>query len=146
MVRTTDTSVYTQGNTIAQQKVSDLKNRVALVNGTPNAMLISIHQNTYPSAQYTGPQVFYARSEGSKAVATKLQSALNDYLKPATKREMKAAKGIYLMDKISRTGVLIECGFLSNPQEDKLLQERNYQQKLCAVIAITMIKDPLSIC
>lgn len=146
MIRTTDTSIYTQGDTIAQQKVSGLKNRVAIVNDTPNGVLVSIHQNTFPSARYRGPQVFYAGAEGSKELAEILQSAMNEHLRPETKRGCKAAKGIYLMEKTNRTGVLIECGFLSNPQEDQLLQQPHYQQLLSAVIAVTIIKQPLSAC
>ena len=64
MIRTTDTSVYTEGNTIAAQKVSDLKERVRIVNETENAILISIHQNIFPDSRYDGAQVFYAPTEG----------------------------------------------------------------------------------
>ena len=69
MIRDTDCSVYTQGNTIAQKKVSDLKERVRIVDSVPNALLLSIHQNHFTSQQYSGAQVFYAPTEGSQLLA-----------------------------------------------------------------------------
>ena len=66
MIRSTDTSVYTSGQTIAQKKVSDLKQRVTIVNRTQNAVLVSIHQNTFPEIQYSGAQLFYSKSSGSE--------------------------------------------------------------------------------
>lgn len=135
MVRTTDTSIHTQGNTIAAQKVSDLKERVALVNGTENAVLISIHQNTYPDGRYSGAQVFYADDTVSHTLADHLQSAFRQTLNPGSKRQSKVSDGIYLMQNIDRPGVLIECGFLSNSTEEALLRDGDYQKKLSSVIA-----------
>lgn len=137
MIRNTDTSIHTQGATIAQKKVSDLKQRVKIVNETENALLISIHQNHFSDSKYYGPQVFYGEGQGSEQFALELQTALNTSLCPDSRRKIKAAKGIYLMEKINRTGVLIECGFLSNPAEDKKLNTPAYQKNLCCVIATT---------
>ncbi len=134
MIRTTDMSVYTEGSTISAQKVSDLKNRVKTVNDTQNAILISIHQNTFPQGKYSGAQVFYNDSE-SKAMAQALQNALISSVNPGSTRKCKQAKGVYLMEHIQKPGVLIECGFLSNSVEDQMLQDKGYQQKLCCVIA-----------
>lgn len=136
MVRTTDVSIHSAGaNTVAQKKVSDLKNRVALVNGTENALLISIHQNQFPESQYSGAQVFYAPTEGSQALAELTQSLLVSSLKPDSTRKSKSAAEVYLMKNINCTGILVECGFLSNPAEEVLLREAAYQQKICCVIA-----------
>lgn len=135
MVRTTDTSIHTQGNTIAAQKVSDLKERVALVNRTENALLISIHQNAFPESKYSGAQVFYANDHFSKSLSDRLQSDFRAYLNPGSKRQSKPSTGIYLMQNICRSGVLIECGFLSNPQEEALLRTAQYQKKICCIIA-----------
>ena len=67
MTRSEDVSTYTEGATIRQRKVSDLKNRVALVNGTENAVLVSIHQNSLPSSPSThGAQVFWMSSPAPK--------------------------------------------------------------------------------
>lgn len=135
MVRTTDTSIYTEGTTIAAQKVSDLKERVKLVNETENALLVSIHQNTFQDDRYHGAQVFYAKDTTSEALAKKLQSAMIQFLNPGSKRQCKPSDGIYLMHHIERPGVLIECGFLTNPEEEAMLRSGEYQQKLCCVIA-----------
>ncbi len=132
MIRTTDTSVYTEGNTIAAQKVSDLKERVRICNETENAILISIHQNTFSDSRYDGAQVFYADTEGSAALAKSLQAKL------CTGRTAKKAGSVYLLQNIKCTGVLVECGFLSNPEEEAKLREKGYQQYLCAVIATTL--------
>lgn len=138
MVRTSDTSIYTEGNTIASQKVSDLKERVKIVNSTENAILISIHQNTYPDSRYSGAQVFYANDEFSKILAKEVQDAFKKTLNPESKRQSKPSDGIYLMQHISRPGILVECGFISNPEEESYLRSGDYQKKLCSVIASSL--------
>ena len=135
MIRTTDQSVYTQGNSIAAKKVSDLKQRVKLVNQTEGAVLVSIHQNYFEDSRYAGAQVFYAPNEGSERLAKEMQTKLVDTLKPGSRRMAKKADGIYLMQNIDCPGVLIECGFLSNPEEEAKLRNAAYQKKLCCVIA-----------
>lgn len=135
MIRTTDVSVYTAGQTIAQKKVSDLKQRVRIVERTYNPILVSIHQNTFPEGKYSGAQVFYAGSEGSDELARQLQASLVSCLNPGSSRKAKQGSGIYLLDKINAPGVLVECGFLSNQQEEAMLSTPAYQKKLCCVIA-----------
>jgi len=135
MVRTTDESVYTEGESIAAKKVSDLKRRVEIVNNTENALLISIHQNYFSDQRYWGAQVFYAKTNGSKELATKMQTQLISNMNAGSKRQPKSASGVYLMNKINTPGVLVECGFLSNPQEEAKLRSKDYQLQLCSVIA-----------
>lgn len=134
MIRITDTSIYTEGNTIAAQKVSDLKNRVRIVNETDNSYLVSIHQNTFSNEKYSGAQVFYCENRESNALAKRMQAALIDALHPDVKRTAKLSKGIYLMEHIEKCGILIECGFISNPEEAVKLNDPTYQKKLCCVI------------
>jgi len=135
MIRESDRSVYTQGNTIAEKKVSDLKERVRIVNGTDNAVLVSIHQNYFSDSRYKGAQVFYESIGDSQMLAKSLQSCLVQNLNPGSTRQEKKAEGIYLMEHIQCTGVLIECGFISNPTEEAQLRNESYQKKLCSVIA-----------
>ncbi len=138
MVRTTDISVYTQGETIAAKKVSDLKNRVKLVNETDNALLVSIHQNTFSDSRYSGAQVFYApKGEGQK-LAEDLQTAIVQTINPSSNRRSKRADGVYLMEHIEKTGILVECGFLSNYEEEAKLRNTLYQQQLAGVIATSV--------
>lgn len=138
MIRTTDTSVYTKGETIAQKKVSDLKERVRIVNETENALLLSIHQNNFSDGKYSGAQVFYGKAGDSEPLAKALQTAFVSSLNPGSKRQCKKSDGIYLMEHIACTGVLIECGFLSHVQEEARLRTPEYQQKICCVIAATV--------
>ena len=138
MIRKTDTSVYTQGQTIAAQKVSDLKERVRIVNQTENAILISIHQNTFSDSRYGGAQVFYAKTEGSEQLAKKLQEQFVSTVNPGSRRQAKKSNGIYLMEHIQRPGILVECGFLSNAAEESRLRDQEYQKKLGAVIATSV--------
>ena len=135
MIRTSEESVYTEGTSIAQKKVSDLKERVRIVNSTENGILISIHQNTFSDSRYGGAQVFYAADEESVAMAKAVQESFTTYLNPGSSRQCKKATGIYLMEHIENPGILIECGFLSNPEEEAKLRSDAYQKQLCCVIA-----------
>lgn len=139
LIRETDTAVYSDGcQTIAEKKVSDIKNRVKLVNGTPNALLVSIHQNFFPEGQYHGAQVFYAKTTGSQRLAEQLQAALCAQLDPDNRRQCKPSERVYLMQQLQTTGVLVECGFLSNYDEEQRLSQPEYQKKLAAVLAGTL--------
>ncbi len=135
MIRTTDCSIHTQGNTIASKKVSDLKERVRIANETNNAIIVSIHQNKYAQSKYRGAQVFYAPTSKSDTLAKMIQAACRDALQTSNNRKIKEADGVYLMEHIQCTGVLVECGFLSNPEEEALLRSQAYQQKIACVIA-----------
>ena len=135
MLRMDEHSVYTEGETIGQKKVSDLKHRVATVNETENAILLSIHQNHYTDSRFSGAQMFYASTEGSKELAELLQQAFVTHLNPGSNRQIKKCQGIYLMEHVNTTAVLVECGFLSNPQEEAKLRDGEYQKRICCVIA-----------
>lgn len=135
MIRMTDISVYTEGQSIAAKKVSDLKNRVRIINETDNGLLVSIHQNHFSDSRYSGAQVFYPNTQGSEKFARNLQSLMIQTLNNGSRRQAKRADGIYLMQNIRCPGILIECGFLSNPEEDYKLRSALYQKKLCSVIA-----------
>ena len=135
MIRTTDTAIYSEGETLSAKKVSDLKNRVAIVNETDNALLVSIHQNTFPDGRYSGAHVFYSKDPDSKQLADHLQIALIQNLNPGSRRHAKPSDGIYLMQHIQQPGILVECGFISNAEEDTKLRSPEYQQKLACVIA-----------
>lgn len=138
MIRTSDVSVYTEGATIAAKKVSDLRNRVRIVNETPNAVLVSIHQNLFAESRYSGAQVFYNAADGASVLAERLQIGFLATVNPSSNRRTKAAHDVYLMENIRCPGVLIECGFLSNPEEEAALRTGEYQKKLCCVIAVNL--------
>lgn len=135
MIRDTDTAVYSGDcRTISQKKVSDLKNRVSMVNAVENGLLVSIHQNYFEQTKYCSAQVFFAKTDGSKALAERIQQSLRENVDAANHRQCKPSQSVYLMEHIECTGVLIECGFLSNYEEAKRLQTDAYQKKLSAAI------------
>lgn len=138
MLRNTDTSLHTDGSSISAQKASDLKHRVQIIAEQNATLLISIHQNTFSDKRYSGAQVFYHDDEKSINLAADLQNNLIQILNPGSKRKPKIAKGIYLMEHIPCPGILIECGFLTNAQEEALLQSDSYQKQLCCVIVATV--------
>ena len=102
MIRTDDRSIHTKGESIAAKKVSDLKERVRIVNETENSVLISIHQNYFQQNQYSGAQVFYAATQESNEMANILQNNIITTINPGSRRRPKAGKGIYLLEHIQR--------------------------------------------
>ena len=128
--------MYTKGETIAQKKASDLKERVRMVNETEGALLLSIHQNQFPDRRYSGAQVFYG--SGGEELAKALQDAFVSSVNPGSNRRSKQSTSVYLMEHIQCPGVLIECGFLSNMEEERKLGTPEYQKKLCCVIGATV--------
>lgn len=137
LLRSEDVSLHSQGsNTLREKKVSDLHNRAAMIEAQPNAVLLSIHQNSYPSQRYSGAQVFFAPTGGSEELALLTQEVLRTALDPDNGRQAKKIpETIYLMNHISCPAILVECGFLTNPQEELLLQSGVYQCRLAAALA-----------
>ena len=138
VTREGEDAIYDPGSaTLREKKVSDLHNRVALVNDIPNAILLSIHQNSLPSSPSTrGAQAFWNRQEGAEDLASSIQEALNTAINAG--HEKKAAQvpsSVYLMKEITVPGVLVECGFLSNAAETEQLKDPAYQTKLASAIA-----------
>lgn len=143
MVRTTDTAVYSAGaGTISEKKVSDIHNRVRLVNDTPGALLVSIHQNFFTQGKYSGAQVFYADDAYSRELAQQMQAQLRASLDPGNRREAKGAAGtVYLMNHIQTPGILVECGFLSNAAEEARLNTPAYQTRLAMTMAAVLLQN-----
>lgn len=137
LTRDGDYAIYDDDcSTIAQKKASDLRNRVALIQQTGPSVLMSIHQNQFEQAQYSGAQVFYATTQGSAELAEQLQQALCTGLDPDNHRKCKPIGAVYLMQHVDCTAVLIECGFLSNREDEALLRSEDYQKQLsCAITA-----------
>jgi len=142
LTRAEDVSIHTEGETIRARKASDIRNRVALVNGTENAVLVSIHQNSLPSSPVThGAQVFWNGQEGAQALAETVQTALNETVNPGNEKHAKAiAPTIYLMKHVTAPAILVECGFLSNGEETGRLQEPSYQTRLAAAITAGVLR------
>ena len=122
--------------TLRQEKVSDTKNRVTLINSVTNGCLISIHQNTLPGHPTVhGAQVFYGKVTDSDARAAAVQQALNRVINTDNEKNAKPiGSDIYIMAHVNCPAILVECGFLSNSAETKLLLSPEYQTKLAAAI------------
>ena len=137
VLREEDVSLHDpEASTLREKKRSDLKNRVRAVEAVEGGTLLSIHQNSYPGSQYRGAQVFYAPTGGSRELAELLQTALREELQPDNGRKAKPIpESVYLMNHVSCPAVLVECGFLTNPEEEALLRDGGYQRQLAAVLA-----------
>ena len=141
MTRTSDDIDYPDNaDTIAEKKRADQKARLEIVNQTPHPVFISIHQNKFTSPGPFGAQVLYAPTDGSRDFAMSLQNLLIQNINPENYRTAsEIPDNIFLLNNVSCPAILIECGFLSNAEEEKLLQTDIYQLKIAAVIAAVFL-------
>lgn len=137
VTRDTDRSIHDQGiEGIANQKSSDMDNRLALFNQYDNAVCISIHQNQFTDTKYSGAQMFYANTNSeSERLAQSLQTQFHEQLQPQNNREIKlCGSELFLCYYCENPTVMVECGFLSNPDEAALLTTEEYQYKVAFTI------------
>ena len=141
LTRTDDRLLYTEDENIkGMRKIYDLKNRVAIANATEGGILISIHMNSYGAASASGLQVYYSENtEGGIELAREIQKEVKERVQPSNKRAIKSGENIYILKNASVDAVLIECGFISNPEECKKLSEKEYQKELCFAILCGII-------
>ena len=142
LTRESDISIYdASAKTLREKKVSDLKNRVALCERIANGVLISIHQNSLPSApSVKGAQVFYNDQQGGCELAQTVQLTLNETLNQGNPKEAKAmGSNSYLMKNVTCPGILVECGFLSNSEETQSLKTDQYQLKIAVSILSSVL-------
>lgn len=133
MTRVTDEDLAPEG--AENPKVADLRRRCEIIDETKPVMVISIHQNSYSDSAVRGAQVFYYyQSESGKAIAEVLQETLIEKLDPENAREAKANESYYMLKKTSAPTVIVECGFLSNPEEEEKLQQEQYQDSVALAI------------
>ena len=123
------------------RKISDLKNRCEIAKNYPNALFVSIHMNTFGDSKYSGLQVYYSsKNPESEILAGAIQSSVKKELQSENNRKTKVGKDIYILENIDNPAVLIECGFLSNPEEAKKLSEKEYQKILSFSIICGIIE------
>lgn len=137
LTRDSDCSIGDSGlATIAERKRSDTKKRLQIVQETGECILISIHQNHFTESQYHGAQMFYSRNrEESALLAELIRKSVTESLQPENMRQNKQAESnIYLLYNAEVPAVLVECGFLSNPEEADLLTQEDYQNDMAAAI------------
>ncbi len=137
VTRDTDRSIHDEGvEGIAAQKSSDMDNRLEVFNKNSNAVCISIHQNQFTDPKYSGAQMFYSASNSSsESLARAIQGRFKELLQPENEREIKlCGKELFLCYFSENPTVMVECGFLSNPDEAAMLNNEEYRSKIAMTI------------
>lgn len=143
MTRYDDSGLYTElSSTIRAKKNEDLKNRVELINNSNADLVISIHLNSFPQKQYYGAHVFYQKSNEAttKLAADTIQESMKNILDKSNARVPQIKKDIKIMDNTTVPVILIECGFLSNNNEERKLVSDDYQEKTSWAIYTGILK------
>lgn len=129
------------GNGESGWKLADMKARIAIINEAQPDVVISIHQNSYTTPDILGAQCFYyTNSEDSARLAALLQKQIVQSTNQTKVREIKANSDYYLLKKSQPPTVIVECGFLSNPQEEQLLLSPAYQRKMAWAIHLGILQ------
>lgn len=138
MTRTDDRDFVTPGN--GTKKKRDLDKRIEMINKSDADLFISIHMNAIPDTRWRGAQTFYYDSyPENKILANCIQESLVEYLQNTT-RKAKEVKTLYLFKNVAKPGVLVEIGFLSNPDEARDLNNPHYQDKVAYALFLGIIK------
>lgn len=132
LTRSNENAIYDlDKTTLKEKKISDIHNRVKIGNESQADIFVSIHLNKIPQQQYWGWQCFYqSGNEQSIKLAKSLQSNLNEAIQEDNKRVAMKLDTVYIMKHVEIPISIVECGFLSNPEEEKKLLEDEYQNKL----------------
>ena len=137
VTRDEDVSIHDDGvEGLAAQKSSDMDNRLDIFNSRTNAVCLSIHQNQFNEPKYSGAQMFYSSTnKDSERLARSVQSRFVEFLQPDNSREIKqCGKELFLCYYSENPTIMVECGFLSNPEEAALLATDDYQSKVAFTI------------
>ena len=134
MTREEDKGLYEE--TASNKKAQDLKKRCSLINEGQADCAVSIHQNSFTGESSKGAQVFYqSTSEEGKKFAGIMQKKIASCINDGNHRIEKANSDYYILKNSSPVAIIVECGFLSNPQEAALLSDDKYQKKMSSAIA-----------
>jgi len=133
LTRETDDGLYSAD--AQNKKREDMAARVQRISEAQPEFVVSIHQNSYPTAECKGAQMFYYKgSEESRKLAELLQTSFLNVLQDGNKRQAKENTDYYLLRKTECPIVIAECGFLSNPSEEALLKTEEYQEKVAEAL------------
>lgn len=133
MTRDSDEGLYEED--AQNKKAQDMQRRCEIIKEAEPLLTVSIHQNSYSDPSVKGPQVFYYQhsAEGEK-LASFIQNSMNEGLEAESPKEAKANDSYYLLKRSEGVLNIVECGFLTNPEEARMLQEEDYQQKIAGCI------------
>lgn len=142
MIRDEDVSVGDNSlQTVRERKLSDLEKRVELYNSDENNIVLSIHQNNFSQSQYSGTQIFYSDNTESQELSEYIRQAIVGLVQPDNERQCKPADdSIYVLRNAKVPAIIIECGFLSNPQELEKLKDYEYQKELAFAIYMGFVE------
>lgn len=143
MTRESDISIHDDGVTgVREQKRSDIRNRLEIMEKRPDATVVMIHQNQFSQSKYAGAQMFYGpKRPESRVLAERMQAAFRQ-LQPDNKREIKpGTKDVYLLWECENPIVLAECGFISNPEECRKLQTPAYQRQAAFALLMGLLQN-----
>ena len=138
MTRESDDSIHSSDSaTLRQKKVSDIHNRMKIINENPDAVFVSIHQNHFADTSVHGTQVFYSKNNYmNQALAQKIQDSVKKNIQPDNTRQIKkSGTEIYLLYNSKSPSIMVECGFMSNKNDLSLLHDDDYQKKIALSIA-----------
>ena len=132
LTRSDEKAIYDlDSKTLKQKKISDIHNRVKIGNSASADIFVSIHLNKIPQQEYTGWQCFYnSKNEHSKKLAEMIQENLNQAIQKENERNAMKLDKVYIMKHVEIPISIVECGFLSNPQEEQELLQDSYQERL----------------
>lgn len=132
LTRSDENAIYDiDSKTLRQKKVSDIKNRVKIGNESSADIFVSIHLNKIPQTKYYGWQTFYKNgNEQGKKLATAIQNNLNESIQKENNRVPLKIDNVYIIKNVEIPTTIVECGFLSNPEEEQQLLQDEYQNKL----------------
>ena len=124
-----------------RKKMLDLKGRLEIAKTVEPDLFIGIHMNAFPEQKYSGLSVYYSKNQAkSKDAAEIIRTNVKNNLQPDNSRETKAASSnIYILDRITCPAILIECGFLSNPEECEKLSSYDYRRELSFVLYSSLV-------
>lgn len=143
LTRETDTLLYDRNVDFqGRKKMLDMAARLKITNDTPDAIFVSLHMNTYPHPSCQGVQVWYSENNDSSfEIAKTIHSTTQTLLQPENDRPVKrSGSSIYLLHKLQCPAVLVECGFLSSPEEAALLADESYRQQLALTLCMGILR------
>lgn len=142
MTRDEDVSLHSEGvEGLRNQKISDMENRLDIIQSYPDSLFVSIHQNQYTQPEYFGAQMFYTTNNSNNAKLAQIMQECFAQLQPGNDREIKLIDNdLYLFKNTQQPAVLAECGFLSNPNDAANLSDSEYQKKVAFTIYRGIIK------
>ena len=137
MTRTGDSGLFqTRNRSLREKKREDMNTRLSIMKKSGADLFVSIHMNSFPDKKTQGLHVFYSQNhEDIKPLAENIQNRISEITEAKTHAVKTADKSLFLMKNPPIPSILVECGFISNPEEEKKLNDEDYQSRIAWAIA-----------